>query len=343
MANHRDRAKNMKKYFNSLILTLFSSTVIWAQSPDSTEIRLSKLEQILEKLPDISGYINMRYQYNSADGGSNSFDIRRVRLSLQGNIIPSIDYKIQAEFAHTPQILDAYIQWKPLNAINIKAGQYKLPFSIENPYSPLKLETADYSQAVNELIPYSNGAGGRDVGVSIWGGFFKKKGYNLIDYTAGIFNGSGINNFDNNKKKSFVGTLSLHPVKELTIAGSFYVGGITENDLTKDAYRFSGGLRYENPRWMVRAEYIGGKTGYLRSGGYYAVTGYHFIPKLQGVLKYDTFQRNIHDKNTRSTHYIVGLNYYVVKHLQLQINYAYRENHMAQNSNYVVLQFFASF
>ena len=333
----------MKKYFNLLILTLFTPASIWGQSVDSTEIRLSKLEKILEKLPDISGYINMRYQYNSADGGSNSFDIRRVRLSLQGDIGSRIDYKLQAEFAYTPKILDAFVQWKPLNALNIKAGQYKLPFSIENPYSPLKLETADYSQAVNELIPYANGGGGRDIGISLWGGFLKKEGYNLIDYNAGVFNGSGINNLDNNKKKSFVGTLSVHPIKELTIAGSYYFGGITRNSLTEDAYRFSGGIRYENDRWIFRSEYIGGKTGTVRSGGYYAVGGFRFIPKLQGVLKYDNYQRNIHDKRTRSTHYIVGLNYNVIRYLQLQVNYAYRENRTAGNSNYVALQLFAAF
>ena len=333
----------MKKHFSLSLITLLLPAVTWGQPTDSLETRLSKLEKMLEKLPDISGYINMRYQYNSADGGSNSFDIRRVRLSLQGNINPQIDYKLQAEFAYTPKILDAFVQWKPLNALNIKAGQYKLPFSIENPYSPLKLETADYSQAVNELIPYSNGAGGRDIGVSLWGGFLKKEGYNLIDYNVGVFNGSGINNLDNNKKKSFVGTLSIHPVKELTIAGSYYFGGITKNSLTEDAYRFSGGIRYENDRWLFRSEYIGGKTGRVRSGGYYAIAGFRFIPKLQGVLKYDSYQHDIHDKDTRSTHYIVGLNYSVIRYLQLHVNYAYRENRMAGNSNYIALQLFAAF
>ena len=79
-----------------LIIALFAMLVTSTTFAQTTqtgvlEERIAKLEEsnskwskIVEKLPKISGYVFMRYQYNDASSKTNTFDIRRARMSFSG-------------------------------------------------------------------------------------------------------------------------------------------------------------------------------------------------------------------------------------------------------------------
>lgn len=108
----------------SVILGLFMYNSPFAQETCSTDIsdmekRVKTFEEITSALPKISGFINMRYQYN---GESNSFDIRRARLDFTGTLATKLDYRFQTEFAGSPKILDAYLRYKIDRRFNLQAG-----------------------------------------------------------------------------------------------------------------------------------------------------------------------------------------------------------------------------
>ena len=90
-------------------------------------------DKITKALPKISGYVMGRYTYadDASEEGDDlsSFRLRRVRVSLAGDITPKLDYKFQAELAGF-KLLDAYFNYKPFDQLKIKAGQFKVPFSI---------------------------------------------------------------------------------------------------------------------------------------------------------------------------------------------------------------------
>ena len=78
-------------------LSMYSSLFAQQNTADLTDIsatekRVTVLEKITSALPTISGFVNMRYQY---DGESNSFDIRRAQLDLKGNLAAKLDYRFQ--------------------------------------------------------------------------------------------------------------------------------------------------------------------------------------------------------------------------------------------------------
>ncbi|OAV72971.1 Phosphate-selective porin [Bacteroidales bacterium Barb6] len=329
----------MKKIFTqSLFVAVATSLLslnIQAQENKALEDRVAKIEGITSKLPSISGLVNGRFQYSDAGDGSNSFDIRRARLDLRGNLSSKFDYRLQTELAGTPKVLDAFLRWKPSSYFNVQAGQFKYSFSLENPYSPTTLETIDNSTVISKLSGYSDeakvGGNGRDIGIAFYGGFVKKKGYNLIDYSVGIVNGNGINNTDNNKGKNFTGILTVNPIKELALAVSHYNGstGVTKKDADGkdfiddvDRVRTGFGAKYDNKTLLVRGEYITGKTDKKESDGFYVTAAYYVTPKVQPVLKYDYYRENT-DKDTQQTNYIAGVNYYPIKNLRLQLNYTY--------------------
>ncbi|MDR0385214.1 MAG: OprO/OprP family phosphate-selective porin, partial [Prevotellaceae bacterium] len=279
--------------------------------------------------------------------GSNGFDIRRARLDFRGAIAPLLEYRIQAELAGNPRILDAYISWAAANAFNIKAGEFKIPFSLENPYSAHALEMIDNSMVITRLCGYSDisgiSANGRDIGVNFFGKFLSLGDYCLFEYSAGIFNGNGINVSDNNKWKDFSGTVSAHPLREITLSVSQYYGATGPQGETFRRIRSGTGARYDNKKLLVRGEYIYGRTGDMDSDGYYIVAGYFVHPKLQTLLKYDRFRQDVSVKETQQTNYIVGVNYFPVKNFHFKLNYSLRTAVNSPDANHVAMQFFAVF
>lgn len=290
--------------------------------------RISKLENILSKLPKISGLINFRYRL---DEDRSTFDIRRARLNLSGDIGKMVDYKLQAELASTPKLLDAQIRVKIKPYFNVQVGQFKVPFSLENPYSPTTLECIDNSMAITRLVGYNDisgiSANGRDIGVMIYGGVFKKEGYHILDYAIGVFNGAGINTTDNNKSKDVIARINVNPIKPITLSVSGYLGEAYLNDSTRHATRNRAGfgIRYDDKKWLFRSEYLYGITNKTESMGAYAVLAYTFFKKLQPVLRFDYFQQDINKASTGEIDYMAGINYWFIpQKVGLQLNFTYR-------------------
>ena len=317
----------MKIHYALVVFATMACLPAKAQEIPSTDERISKIENTLSKLPRVSGFVNLRYQYNTADD-ANSFDVRRARLDFRGDIVPKFGYRLQVDFANNPKILDAYVDWKINGYFNVRAGQYKIPFSLENPYSPTNLETMDNSLVITALSGYSDVSGvsanGRDAGIGFSGNLIRRKGFSIINYSAGIFNGAGINRTDANKSKDFSGILTIHPVQSLALGVYHYNGRAGEQGGTSRRIRTGAGVKYDDGRWLARSEYIRGRTGGFKSEGAYAVFGYFVQPKLQTVLKYDYFKRDLSDNNTRRQNYTAGLNYLPVANIRLQLNYSYR-------------------
>ncbi|MCM1300486.1 MAG: OprO/OprP family phosphate-selective porin [Alistipes senegalensis] len=313
---------------------------------DALEKKTTTWDKVRSYLPQISGYIQLRYQWDDAE--QSSFDVRRARFSLKGDIGSKLDYRLQVEFASKVQIVDAYVQYKPFRQFNVKAGQYKIPFTIENTdYAPLKFEFIDYPMALRKLMGFSEVIGGetlsatgRDMGLSFYGGFGRRSGYDLVSYDFGIFNGSGINKSDNNRSKDVVGRLTVRPVAGLSVSGSYYWGEYGKAYLKRQ--RYAVGACYDRGPVVVRSEWVGGTTGIaatetapandLHSDGWYAMLGWRALRSLMPVARYESFYADSDVRSsTRQTNYTVGAVWQPLKQLRLQANYTY-EDHAAPNA-----------
>lgn len=49
------------------------------------------------------------------------------------------------------------------------------------------------------------------MGAQLFGGFFKRDGYSILNYNFGVFNGEGLNVKDKNKSKDIVARLTVKP------------------------------------------------------------------------------------------------------------------------------------
>lgn len=291
----------------------------------------------------ISGYTQFRYRNDQTPKTANGFDIRRARLTVSGDITEKFDYRTQLELAgKSPFLLDAALGYKVNPYLKLTAGQFTIPFSLENVTPDLKLETLNRSQVVEALSARSKDVignqTGRDIGIQASGSWIKDDRA-LVDYAFGIFNGAGINTSDNNEEKDFAGRVVFHPVKGLDVGASYYDGTGNYGTPNKNQNRDRAGLElayaYEN--LSLKGEYITGKDGKTEKNGWYLQAGYFFIPqKLQGVVKYDTFDPDTNKSKDETNVTTLGLNWSLNKWSFLQVNYEWKDESGTKVNNNVL-------
>lgn len=287
----------------------------------------------------ISGYTQVRYRQDNSI--NDTFDIRRARLDIKGDITERFDYRAQFELAgSSPFLLDATIGYKAHPYLKLTAGQFKIPFSQENLTSSPKLETINRSQVVEALVARSSDVignqNGRDIGVQASGSLLPKNDYSQIDYALAIVNGSGINRIDYNKHKDFVGRLVYHPLKEWSLGTSYYNGYDSWGSPIRKKKRNRIGVEFAYVKDLIslRGEYIQGVDDTIKKNGWYLQAGYFLIPKtLQGVFKFDTFDPNNDIDQNEANVYTFGANWYFNKWAFLQLNYELKDEMNKEKNN----------
>ena len=244
----------------------------------------------------LSGYGMTQYQYSGQkDAESNSFNIRMARIALEGRIAGDFYWKTQIQFngntsnlGSSPRMVDLFAEWQKYDYFKVKIGQFKNPFTFENPMHPIDQGFMGYSQNVSKLAGFSDRAGehasnGRDIGLQLQGDFLKNaNGRNLLHYQIGVFNGQGINTKDVDQQKNVIGGVWLMPVSGMRIGAFGWTGSYARKgtwtetvtdlvssrpDATKEIThtnevrslnqnRYAFSFEYKKDGWTVRSEYI---------------------------------------------------------------------------------------
>lgn len=316
-----------------------------ASSPDpaALERRIARLERLRACLPRISGYLQLGYEWH--DRGTSEFFVRRVRLDLQGDLAPQLDYRFHIELAH-PQLLDAFLRYRPFEQLNLQAGAFKIPFSIENTeYPPFSVEFIDYPLVLIRLMGFNDISGhastGRGLGGHLYGGFIRRGGEHLLGYNLALLNGEGINAHDRNRSKDVVARLTLRPTAGLLLAASGYWGRYGERSLGR--VRYGAGGRYDRGRFMLRGEYIWGRTEVAaagdeqplrrqRSQGWFLAGGWRASAKFFPVVRYDSFDEDM-ELGYGQNNYTLGLLWTPWRFFRFQLDYTYEEHRASQRAH----------
>lgn len=294
------------------------------------------------------GYIIGRYQGSESATADKGFDIRMLRLYVNGTMFDQFKYRVQMEATGFPgsnsgvRLLDAYGEWVKHPEFTIRAGQMKRVFTFENPYHPWEQGFGAYSQVVTKLSGFSDrvgehSSGGRDLGLVIQGDLFPIRDIPFVHYQIGVYNGQGINKSEDTKakdqanhNKDVIGGIYLNPVKGLSVGafgwtGKYYHAGTDE---TYSRNRMAYGIKYEGD-YSFRAEYIssqgyGPTTIGDKADGWYVAAGAPLGEKVRVYGKWDVYRA---EKSRESQSTIWGLSgeYWFAKNLKLQANYTFTE------------------
>ena len=339
-----------------------------------------KLSDVMSK-PKISGYLIGNYNATFQEGkNSNTFSIRLIRLTMTGRILNEFEYKLQGQlngnsstFGESPRMVDMSLEWLRHKEFKVKIGQFKRPFTFENPMNPIDIGFNSQAQTVLKLAGFNDRTGeqsssGRDIGVQVSGDLLpNSNGRSLLHYEVGVFNGQGINRKDVGNQKDVIGGLWVSPIKGMRIGGFGWVGsyartgwwsdGMLEESGTRKVsrYRYAISAEYKDADWQIRSEYIhntggafkttantssdlndcnlNGKLGDRADGVYVACVAPIIRGKLRAKARYDLYRQS-GDWASAKTIYKAGVNYLFCKNLEIQTEYSLVNDRSLVNHNY---------
>lgn len=229
------------------IISLFAysllccSTAAAAQTPDS--IATNKATH--SWLPTVSGTIRAKMEYQTNENESR-FEVRTARIALDGFVTPIVNYKAEIDLSDEGKIkmLDAYAGVLPVEGLNLRLGQMRVPFSIDAHRSPHKQYFANRSFIAKQV------GNVRDVG--FYAGYNFSKMPLMLE--AGAFNGSGLTNQKDYWTKKFnFSVKAQYPLPcGLTLQAS--VQKISPNNIS--TYLYDGGFTWQIGRFTLEAEYM---------------------------------------------------------------------------------------
>jgi phosphate-selective porin OprO/OprP len=317
----------------------------------------------------LGGYVQMNFESGDVSAfegrfGLNAlkdrFRLRRARITLTGDFKEDFDFKVEGDFEQSDGLssatrtgfsaTDVFLNWHHYPEANIRVGQWKAPFGLEQLTPDATIFTIERSLPTGALTPE------RQIGAMLWG----KPLTNIIPdqkdfvtYYAGIFNGNG-RNFNNNDNNEFmyVGRLELLPFKgtllgqesSLKLGGDYLFsrdetgttispalnlrvnadGSLTSFAITSPDERHA----YSADAWLnigpfdLIGEYLDEKVdgraatkitpmADFEASGWYVQASYFLIPKkLQAVVKWEELDPG--QVPNDGIHSITGgLNYYI--------------------------------
>jgi phosphate-selective porin len=319
----------LRRLFAAAMGLVLLAGASFAQDKDKKETPFVSISKMFK----LSGYTQV--QYVGWKTGVDNFSVRRSRLTLSGDIMKKMRYKLQMDIAKTPTLLDAMMEYEFSKAFQLRVGQFLIPFSLENVTATSDVDMVNRSQPEEKLAPgRDNSAQGRDVGVSVFGT------YSIVDYTVALLNGAGINKADTNSHKDLAGRVVVRPIEHLAVGGSYYLGKQSATPeaplVTRDKAGLELALVY--PRASLKAEYYFAKDDTISRDGWYVQGGYFVLPgKVQVLLKADSVDMNRDLAGDRVNRYTAGVNWFIAGKTKLQLNYEIYDGEVEKNDNQAIL------
>jgi phosphate-selective porin len=155
--------------------TYVEKSVVDEKPPIYVQQRGSELKLVLGGFIQINAEGGDAFAFNGNFGETaikDRFRLRRARINLTGDFAEQFDFKMEGDFANSDglsnnrlafEATDIWINWHQFAAAQIKAGQYKAPFGLEQLTPDTTLYTIERSLPTNAITPE------RQIGVELWG------------------------------------------------------------------------------------------------------------------------------------------------------------------------------
>ncbi len=165
----------------------------------------------------LGGRFQIRYTFNDKDGAaqdSSVWEPKQVKFYLNGYAYSKdLTYGLQANFAkgNTPQILDdAWLNYRFINEVQLKAGQFKTPFARQELISDANQQFVDRSIVVDAFKQ------GRDIGALLNG----KIADGLLYYNVGVYGGLGQSVARATNDNLFAARVAVNPLGDVAYTES---------------------------------------------------------------------------------------------------------------------------
>lgn len=214
----------------------------------------------------VNGRIQLDYRTYSDDNKDTSvadtFDVRRAYLGVKGKFAKYYEFGIVTNFADaddsgkskSAQLDEAFINLHYWDQAQLKFGQFKMPFSLEEQTSSRFIDFQERS-LVNTYVP------GKEIGAMLHG-----EPYKGVTYGLALSTGEGKNNIESSsssKKQDgvdVIGRLTANFAEFLGSKDNVYHLGAAFSNGKLNAYKFSNRTEGRGEKFF-EADYASGTTG----------------------------------------------------------------------------------
>jgi len=275
------------------------------------------------------------------------FYVRRARIKALGQFFEDFDFKVELDLAGVlgeatglrAQLTDGWVNWNRYDFARVKAGQFFPQFGYEKRQDPASLQSIEFSLAGDRLLPE------RQLGAQWWGDTLEKR----LAWALGLFNGMNANNsYNDNDNFMVVPHLEGAPWqgKIMGLDSRWTVGlsGLYTDDdrfpLQPDlvppgqtnvfaGQRYSLGIdtQLRAGPFVLWAEYLAShfdpnQFESYDAQGWYVLVGYDITKKLQGLVKFESFDPDTDTSGNSTDTWTFGLSYaFKGNNLKVYLNY----------------------
>ncbi|MBN1621748.1 MAG: hypothetical protein JW871_04060 [Endomicrobiales bacterium] len=311
----------------------------------------------------LTGFTHLWWQYDNNADYDVTQKLARARIGITGNMSPKINYLFLTECGDLTlmepcTLLDAWVNFKLRDSLNIKIGQTWYKFSLSGTEILPKIPFIFRPRVVDHiwLTMGRNGSYAYDKGVEVWGNF---KDNNMPwGYIFSVTAGSGLYYFDDNGKQDLAGRIWINPVQGLKIGASAFKGSssvkITSSlGSTKavDIPEYAGGVElcYKQSFYRLMAEYLQGyydnyssksaletfSTSSVKPKGMYIMAGFKVHPRLELPVRYDYYEMDSNQQDAGLGTTTIGITWLIKKETlnNVKINYIIKDAQKNYNLN----------
>jgi hypothetical protein len=243
------------------------------------------------KAVTLDGYMQVRYEDNDARAGANQFYIRRARLNIRAALDEHVSSRIELNmsgrdtgegYGSKTMLREAYIDYAG-GPQRLRMGQAKIPFGYEVRESGRELWSGQRALVLERLFPDESDLGAQ---------YRWDWGPERPQFDIGVFNGTGINENDDNDRKDPVASVTL-PFRSGSAALSYYNGRNGNGATDEQRNRLGGGLKIDSRQIAFVGEYVSGTNRGADVAGWYAQIGYRLPQSGLVFVKYDQYDENV--------------------------------------------------
>jgi len=345
----------MKQVFVALMIFIFTS-LTFAQEATTDSTALKDVVQSFLGLNQPKLGFMAQFAGEVSDNGYNTtsaFTIRNLRMYFTGSVGEHFKYFFQGSLNQYFEMLDLKLTYIIDEHFRIDGGRFKTGFGEEYLVNDAKLLFIKRSTIALSIGTF------RKYGMQVQGSMLEKR----LTFTAGAFNGENTNP---KKISLLIGKVHTIPIKFGDVTPDFQFeadGSIAYTQNQRDLpflfshnnhILFSGGTKATYNNLWLGGEYFAATSNRTRTvDGFYIDLGSRINHELEVAVRFDwsanyykevyldhiwqyIFARDISRK------YLIGVNYYPLDHIKLQLDYERDYTHKA-NSAWLNCQYAINF
>ncbi|MFO7924810.1 MAG: porin [Bacteroidales bacterium] len=244
--------------------------------------------------------------------GGRTFKVENARLTFKGQIDERYYYKILVNMRSEPNLLVAFAGYRHSDALRITTGAMKPSQTADLIIDSYATDFVDRAIITGHLVQ------AREIGLAAEGDI------NGFYYYSGIFNGSRLNDNNNNK---FYGIGRLQYTFDDVVPGTLQFGvsgsngdspGIRSGNagplLRGKRSIYGADVRMETGKTLLAAEYLAGNVEMADLpdrkefiSGYYLTGGYRFVEKTMALVRWQSW--GYRETDFRDNRLTLGINH----------------------------------